>query len=1508
MQRKALSCLLTFALLLSVSLTGFSGVSFAEADVEFTVSSGDLVVSPETPGETTIAVNLDKNPGMQALTVYLQYDPTYLKIVDCQNGSAWTDASQYFTENADNLQVDYLYFTDTECSNTGNLFNVTYQATEAGIAAGNASYDLTLEVETCENKRGDSLSSSVTNGAIEVTNINSVLTEAAEALQNADISNYTVEQAEATSSGIISAVEQAAADVLSSDESFAKVSVNKVNLTEKVDAVAGDADYPLGSDGSFKFTASLVYEGFSDNPVDTENISGVIKATPYTGKTNQELVDEAKATLETTKFTVQQSAANSADELPAALIDDLNVAVDSTGIIISSDDIQITACTPASAGTLDNMQGTNGSFAADIHLTLGKTGSGDASIAQENGIIQATPYDTVLAEAITWLDSSGNTFDYTQAEAESLLSSGSFEQDLAAKVNAGMTAAGIQVDPIAVSDVSRTALSPASSGTADQPSGTNGSFSFKVTFKHSGNAVTSPDKAGVITATPYSGTTYEQALDAAEAALEAAELKVTVDPADYKVQEVIDNKILESIQAVCQEVPEVIAVGDLDGYAGRITENKDPIYVYEVVLSKGTHEKTITLDFCIVNYLDTIQVMKDSTEDQKIAACQAYAEKLIADNTKFDGYSYQSAVLNPDTNYYVTAIAKAEANFTFNLNVEEVYGLNIKVTDSKDNPLANVGVTGVGSDGTTDSTGQYSQLGITGGDYTVTLTLPDSGYSLTKGLTVKADQNTEATFVVPYTTVEVEDANGNPLAGTAITISNDKFSDTQTTTSDGSVSWFGIAGGIYKVHLQTSGGTVLDDQITVAKDTDTLGSYTIQEGISSVIETQNSDVVVSDLGKTREHLITPEDQAVLDSGGTLKINYALQGYDNPASQLSGQDKADYQTILSSGLVNNPVSTWTVLIDKIVTPASSGQSESTPIGDTVSLVKSQMPCLIGHPNLYRVHFDGTNCYLDVITLNGTNNARYLITDGAADTSKNLGLNSGEKLELNEGMLTAYTRYNCVYMLGETSPYAISTVSDKCSISVNAEAYAGDKVEFTVNPNSGYKLSKGYPTVAYTGGTVNITNEGNNKYSFTMPDGEVTITAKCSSGGGGGGGGGSSSNASDQYKLTITASTGGTVTASATAPFAVKFSSGNKKVTTGSEITLTPKAKKGYVFDSIKAFNTSNNNIEVELTKLANGTYIFNMPSSDTTITYVFVESSSSYTATIAQAEGGTLTGSFASGSDFTDKAAVPGGVTVTLTPKADSGYALKSVKVTAASGTDVKVTKKDDSYVFTMPSSNVSIAPSFTKSEASTAESGDKAGGKQEEHQAYLFGFNDGNFYPQANMTRAQVAAMFYNLLPKKEASTDIRFNDVADDAWYAQAVNAMAALGAINGYTDGSFRPNNPVTRAELVTIAMNLFDQQVADAACSFIDVPAGYWAYDNIAKAVALGYLAGYEDQSFKPDNYIIRAEVAALVNGVLGRTPDSGIGYTSTFPDVNDPGYWAYYEILEATQTHASSAHSN
>ena len=192
----------------------------------------------------------------------------------------------------------------------------------------------------------------------------------------------------------------------------------------------------------------------------------------------------------------------------------------------------------------------------------------------------------------------------------------------------------------------------------------------------------------------------------------------------------------------------------------------------------------------------------------------------------------------------------------------------------------------------------------------------------------------------------------------------------------------------------------------------------------------------------------------------------------------------------------------------------------------------------------------------------------------------------------------------------------------------------------------------------------------------------------------------------------------------------------------------------------------------------------------------------------------------------------------------------------------------------------------------------------EDHYAYIVGYPDGNVKPEGNITRAEVATIFFRLLTDESRdefwSQTNNYTDVPADAWYNNAVSTLSNAGIIDGYEDGTFKPDGNITRAEFATIAVRFFEATY-DGGDLFSDI-AGHWAQDYINEAANAGIVDGYPDGTFRPQQYITRAEAMTMVNRTIDRHPDADhlLEDMIVWPD-NPETAWYYEQVQEATNSH-------
>ena len=274
---------------------------------------------------------------------------------------------------------------------------------------------------------------------------------------------------------------------------------------------------------------------------------------------------------------------------------------------------------------------------------------------------------------------------------------------------------------------------------------------------------------------------------------------------------------------------------------------------------------------------------------------------------------------------------------------------------------------------------------------------------------------------------------------------------------------------------------------------------------------------------------------------------------------------------------------------------------------------------------------------------------------------------------------------------------------------------------------------------------------------------------------------------------------------------------------------------------------------------------------------------------------------------TGDVAVPKGESKTFTITPDSGYHIKDVLV------DGKSVGTVSTYTFENVVDNHTIHATFARKHTPTPSTptveipdDDALGLNTTDHFAYIVGYGNGEVRPQNNITRAEVATIFFRLLTDDVRDENLtktnRYSDVAATSWYNTAVSTLSSMGIITGYPDGTFRPNAAITRAEFAAIAAR-FDNDGDKTAAKFSDI-ATHWAKDEISIAYNNGWITGYPDGTFGPQRDITRAETMTLVNRVLNRQPeteDDLLPNMTVWTDNANPKAWYYLAVQEATNSH-------
>ncbi|MDQ6421450.1 X2-like carbohydrate binding domain-containing protein [Paenibacillus sp. LHD-117] len=185
-----------------------------------------------------------------------------------------------------------------------------------------------------------------------------------------------------------------------------------------------------------------------------------------------------------------------------------------------------------------------------------------------------------------------------------------------------------------------------------------------------------------------------------------------------------------------------------------------------------------------------------------------------------------------------------------------------------------------------------------------------------------------------------------------------------------------------------------------------------------------------------------------------------------------------------------------------------------------------------------------------------------------------------------------------------------------------------------------------------------------------------------------------------------------------------------------------------------------------------------------------------------------------------------------------------------------------------------------------------------QHSAYMNGYEDGTFKPDKKITRAEIAAILSRVLTRDANEADIAYSDVSSSSWAKDAISTATKMGLMQGYADGTFGPDKSITRAEMAKL-VSIMIEEPAHTGAGFTDI-SKTWAEDAILAVQSAGIMNGYPDGTFKPNNALTRAEAVSIINRVLDRGPLDGVTL-SPWKDV-PTGHWAYSDIVEATVNHS------
>lgn len=268
---------------------------------------------------------------------------------------------------------------------------------------------------------------------------------------------------------------------------------------------------------------------------------------------------------------------------------------------------------------------------------------------------------------------------------------------------------------------------------------------------------------------------------------------------------------------------------------------------------------------------------------------------------------------------------------------------------------------------------------------------------------------------------------------------------------------------------------------------------------------------------------------------------------------------------------------------------------------------------------------------------------------------------------------------------------------------------------------------------------------------------------------------------------------------------------------------------------------------------------------------------------------------------------------TLHYESNGGTAYKDERCSSGTKVTLDKTPTRESYTFTGWYADKALTQkitSVTMNSDKTVYAGWEATGvpdklNGDDHFAYVVGYSDGTVRPNANISRAEVATIFFRLLKSDirdgNLTADNEFSDVSDGQWHNKAISTMAKLGIVKGRRADRFDPDASITRAEFAAICAR-FNTKPVENSSSFSDI-SGHWAENEIERAAAFGWISGYPDGTFRPDARITRAEAMTMINRVLCRMPQSEsdlLDSMVTWPD-NKPSDWHYLAVQEATNSH-------
>lgn len=488
---------------------------------------------------------------------------------------------------------------------------------------------------------------------------------------------------------------------------------------------------------------------------------------------------------------------------------------------------------------------------------------------------------------------------------------------------------------------------------------------------------------------------------------------------------------------------------------------------------------------------------------------------------------------------------------------------------------------------------------------------------------------------------------------------------------------------------------------------------------------------------------------------------------------------------------------------------------------------------------------------------------------------------------DGLIDQNGKTVTLYAVWKRGSYGVGyNLNHVTSSNTDTTVALGGSYSTTLTAASGYKMND----VSITMGGVSITNTAYNastgEVSINNVSGNIIIKAEAIANSGSG---------EDTGKHPVNVDSTGTGTAT----------SDKTEAAAGETVTITTNG----TVDKITV--TDKNGNDITITDKGNGNYTFEMPDAEVTVKVEFDKGTGGGSGGSGGGGGGSsVTDKYpvhvedtGNGTATSDKQEAAPGEVVTV----DTNGTVTDITIVDKDGNEVPITDNGDgSFTFEMPNSEVTVKVEFEPlpEVADPNDTGVADWLDTVNHNSYLNGYPDGTFQPGGNMTRAEVAQMFYNLLLNKDVAVTVSFSDVNSERWYATAVNTLASLGIITGVGNEKFAPERAITRAEFTAIAMR-FAKLDKTGINIFSDVQQSDWFYDYVIGSIQYGWITGYSDGTFRPNATISRAEVTTITNRMLGRAADETYvnnhgSALRSFTDVTDT-HWAYYQIVEATNSH-------